>query len=468
LVKKIIIGNICRTWLSLLVIIGVLGCAHLPAVAPPATPLKPGAVIYGVVPPLFGENPLPAVTDRLDYLQDLGVDVILLSPINSSDDLSDISYAITDYFDIRPDFGTLADLKRLVREAEKRGIKVMMDFVPNHTSAAHPFFLDAREKSSSSRYYDYYDRDISGRATYYFDWSGLPNLNYDHPEVVSMMTHAFQYWILVAGIDGYRVDVAWGIRKRAPQVWGPLIRELRKADPGIVMLAEAGARDPYYVANGFDLAYDWTEKPGHWAWQPVFERTFDAGRLLHQALTENQNAPHTVLRFLNNNDTGVRFITRHGPELTRAAAVLQHTVPGIPLIFTGDEIGAQYEPYDDRPPLAWEDEHGLHPLYRRLAALREALPAIHSGNFIPLPPEEQSSAYAFLRVADDRNWALVIVNFGDSVSVTLAPPETFGELIAGSQLKNVLDGKLFSPAFDQDGRLKIALDAYAAFVLVPE
>jgi cyclomaltodextrinase / maltogenic alpha-amylase / neopullulanase len=453
--------------LILFMIAALLGCGHLPA-ADPASPLKPGAVIYGVVPPLFGHNPLQAVTERLDYLDDLGVDVIWLSPINSTDDLSSISYSFIDYFEIRPDFGTLEDLKLLVRKAARRGIKVLMDFVPNHTSSGHPWFVVAREKGAASPYYDYYDRDTSGRPTHYFNWSDLPNLNYDHPEVVSTMTSAFQYWIRTAGIGGYRVDVAWGIRQRAPQVWGPLIGELRKVDPGILMLAEAGARDPYYVANGFDLAYDWTEKLGQWAWQPVFERTARAGPLLHAALTEKQNAPQTVVRFLNNNDTGRRFITRYGPEITRAAAVLQHTVPGVPLLFTGDEIGAEYEPYDDRPPLSWEDKHGLRPLYRRLAQLREALPALHSGDFIPLPPAEQSSAYAFLRVADERNWVLIVVNFGRAATATLTPPAEFAQWIADSRLKDALGGEILSPVPDEEGRFIIRLDAYDAFVLVPE
>ncbi|RJQ87336.1 MAG: alpha-amylase [Desulfobacteraceae bacterium] len=456
-------------WAAVLLALWLLGCAHLPTgLAPPDT-VKPGAVMYGVVPPLFGHKPLQDVTARLDYLQELGVDIILLSPINATDDPSSISYSITDYFNLRPDFGNVEDLKQLVGEAERRGIKVMMDFVPNHTSTAHPFYQDVQKNGKASVHYDFYDRDNAGQITHYFDWVGLPNLNYDHPEVISMMTRAFKYWIHVAGIDGYRADAAWGIRQRAPQVWHPLIRELRAIDPGVIMVAEAGARDPFYIRNGFDLAYDWTEELGHWAWKPVFERVHRAGSLIHEALTKNQYAPRAVLRFLNNNDTGLRFITRYGLDVTRVAAVLQHTVPGVPLVYTGDEIGAEYEPYEDPPPIAWEDKHNLRQLYRRLAGLREALPAIHSGDFIPLPPRGGSSAYAFIRIADRHNWALVLLNFDlFPEMVTLYPPKDIVELISGSALKDALSGTRMRLSADGAGELKMHLDAYTAMILIPE
>jgi cyclomaltodextrinase / maltogenic alpha-amylase / neopullulanase len=457
-----------RFWALLILALGIIACAHPTIERPGSAPLKPGAVIYGVVPTLFGDNPLQDVTARLDDLQELGADVIWLAPINLSDDLSDISYSFTDYFHLRPDFGELADLQQLVREAARRGIKVIMDFVPNHTSAAHPYHLDVQEKGAASPYFDFYDRDASGRITHYFDWVGLPNLNYDHPAVVAMMTTAFKHWIQVAGIGGYRVDVAWGIRQRAPQVWRPLIEELRDIDPAVVMLAEASARDPYYIENGFDLAYDWTEELGHWAWKPAFDRIHWAGYLLHDALTKNQRAPQTVLRFLNNNDTGRRFITRYGPEVTRVAAVVQHTVPGVPLVYTGDEVGAEYEPYEDPPPISWEDKHGLRGLYRRLAELRETLPALHSGDFIPLPPLERSGAYAFLRVADRENWALILVNFDLPERVTLNPPKDFAKLLSGTRVEDALRKTRFHLEIDDAGMLHIDLDAHAAMILVPD
>ncbi len=450
---------VCAAWL--------LGCVHGPAGPHYPTHLKPGAVIYGVVPPLFGQAPFKDVTARLDELRTMGVDVLWLSPINATDDPSGISYSITDYFAVRPDFGSLEDLRRLVAEAHRRGLRVIMDFVPNHTSTAHPFFQDIQEKGAESIYFDFYDRDASGEITHYFDWVGLPNLNYENPRVAACMARAFRFWMRTAGIDGFRVDVAWGIRERSPQVWPELIGRLREDDPDAVMVAEAGARDPYYIENGFDLAYDWTEELVQWAWHSVFENPERAGPLLHAAITRAQEAPHTVLRFLNNNDTGRRFISRHGPEITRVAAILLHTVPGVPLVYTGDEVGAEYEPYEDVPPLAWDDPHGLKALYRRLAELREALPALHSGAFISLPPRNNPAVYAFIRAAGPDDWVLVALNFGPAAQVALEPPAPYAGKIAATTVVDLLTGRPANLSADAAGRLLIRLEATESMLLAP-
>ena len=460
----------CRFRIALLlpVFIIVIGCTHL-RTEDHATPrIKPGAVIYGVVPPLFGDEPLRDVVSKLDYLKDLGVDIILLSPIQATDDPSSISYAVTDYFQVRPDFGDTEDLRRLVSEAHKRGLRVMMDFIPNHTSTGHPYYQDIQKKGTASPYYHFYDRDEQGVITHYFDWVGLPNLNFENPALLSEMRRALIHWHAVSGMDGYRVDAAWGIRERSPEAWPALISALRSESPQFIMLAEAGARDPFYNRNGFDLAYDWTDEPGKWAWKPAFENPEKAGQHLHQAITKNQDNPEHVLRFLNNNDTGERFITRYGRTATRTAAALQHTVPGVPLVYTGDEVGAEYEPYEDPPPISWQDAHGLRELYRKLALLREKLPAIRSGGFIPLPPENNPSAYAFLRVVDRKNWALVIVNFGRAGSVDLKIPESkVVDFEDGAVLRDQIDGNRII-AHLEAGKLRIGSSADAAMVLVPE
>lgn len=128
-----------------------------------------GAVVYGVIPPLFGGEPFEGVRAKLDELQALGVDALWLSPIYASDDPSGINYAVTDYFRIRPDFGTDDDLRALVADAHARGMKVLLDFVPNHTSSAHPHYQDTEARGPASPHWDWYERDEDGAATFYFD-----------------------------------------------------------------------------------------------------------------------------------------------------------------------------------------------------------------------------------------------------------------------------------------------------------
>src|SRR5690606_9979781 len=140
----------------------------------------------------------------------------------------------------------------------------------------------------------------------------LPNLDYDHPEVEAYTVASARHWVRQFGIDGYRVDAAWGVRERDPTFWPRFRSALQRVEPRAFLLAEASARDPYYVRHGFDAAYDWTEELGHHAWEHVFGSPRGIARRLHAAVVTSETELHQVFRFLNNNDTGARFITRHG------------------------------------------------------------------------------------------------------------------------------------------------------------
>jgi glycosidase len=131
-------------------------------------------VVYGVVPPLFGEHPFRAVTAKLDSLREVGIDALWLSPVNETLP-GDFGYAVTDYF---------------------------------------------------------YDRDLRGQATHYFDWAHLPNLNYGNPKVAEWMTRAFLHWVQEYGVDGFRVDVAWGVKERQPELrLAPCTSRIRSLRP---------------------------------------------------------------------------------------------------------------------------------------------------------------------------------------------------------------------------------------------
>src|SRR5690606_12749843 len=128
--------------------------------------------------------------------------------------------------------------------------------------------------------------------------------------------------------------------------WTAWRDELRRIKPDLLLLAEASVRDPFYGDQGFDAAYDWTEALGEWAWRDAFDSERTAA-LLRTAIAASQEAAQEALvfRFLDNNDTGARFIERYGPQRARLAAVLLLTLPGLPMIYTGQEVGARFEPY---------------------------------------------------------------------------------------------------------------------------
>jgi len=366
------------------------------------------AVVYGVVPHLFGPRGLADVTARLDDIAALGVTALWLSPLTEAPGL-DFGYAVTDHFRLRARFGSETDLKTLVAAAHARGMRVLMDFVPNHLDEHHPYHADAAAQGPASPYYRFFDRKPDGAVSSYFNWSNLKNLNYDNPEVQRYMTEAFAHWVRELGIDGFRVDASWAVKERAPEFWPALRTELRRINPDLLLLAEASARDPWYVANGFDAAYDWTGQLGQWAWHDAFDDGAPTAARLRAALSAS--APDTpVFRFLNNNDTGARFITRHGLARTRAAATLLMTLPGVPCLYTGDEVGAAYEPYGEPNPVTWEDTQNLRAFYTRLAALRHAEAALHAPGLEWLDTARPDTVLAYRRPGAEP--VTVVLNFG--------------------------------------------------------
>lgn len=419
----------------------------------------PGAVIYGVIPPLFGGEPFEDVRRKLDDLQALGVDALWISPIYESDDIGIINYAVTDYFRIRPDFGTEAHLRALVGDAHARGMKVLLDFVPNHTSSAHPYFRDAEARGRASPYWSWYERDADGEATHYFDWENLKNLNHGNPAVRQMLLESCLHWMRSFGVDGFRFDALWGPRERHPSFVTELAAGLRRERADVVLIAEAGARDPFYVQHGFDAAYDWTGELGKAAWESAWQALPAMDDLLTDALAKTPR-PERVLRFLNNNDTGERFITRHGEGATRVATVLLHTLPGLALVYAGDEVGAEYEPYEDPEALTWDDPRGLRALHRRLAWLRDEVPAIRDGALVPITTPASPAVHAFAREAGaDR--AVVIANFGAAATVRLDVRD------AAAFKWDALAGRPVEVRAVGAGVLEIDLAATSALVLTP-
>lgn len=407
------------------------------------------AVVYGVVPFLFGNRGFDDVTARLDDLVALGVTTLWLSPITATTP-DDFGYAVTDHFRLRPDFGSDADFRELIAAAHDRGLRVIMDFVPNHVSAEHLYYRDAQANGTASPYHPFFDRDARGNATHYFDWENLINLDYDNAEVQRWIIEAFAHWVRDYDIDGFRADAVWGPRQRAPEFWARWRRELKRIEPDLLLLAEASARDPYYYENGFDAAYDWTTALGHWAWRDAFENPDFTARHLRREIEASlaQDEPDAlVFRFLDNNDTGARFVTRYGVERTRLAAALLLTLPGLPQIYTGQEVGAAFEPYDEGPPISWADPHGLQPWYRQLIALRRDHAALRSQEirFLDLAPSDQLLAY--LRpggtVGDES--ILVLLNWRAAPLNVRLPADWRGKNGAG-RLSDLLSGEKLGDA----------------------
>lgn len=408
------------------------------------------AVLYGVAPFAFGHNGYDDVRKRLPEIAALGVTAIWLSPVTGAP-TEDFGYAVTDHFQSRAEFGTKLQLEALIKAAHAHGLRVLIDFIPNHLAAAHRYYVDAADRRQRSPYFNWFERDPDGEVTNYFDWAHLKNLEYDNPEVQRYMIEAFSYWVRELNVDGFRVDVSWGVRERAPEFWPRWRAELKRIDPDLLLIAEASALDGYYFQHGFDAAYDWTERLGEWAWNDAFASKPPDLNKLRAALVKSTRGlpePGLVLRFLNNNDTGERFIARHGADRTRVAATMLLTLPGLPLIYNGDEVGAQFLPYDEQP-LSWEDRHGLLAHYTKLVRLRKEVAALYSPDMELLATNRDDAVLAYIRRPSvptaecyQPGSALVLLNFSNE-SIDLQLSSVGRDPRLESRLQDRLTGEHF-------------------------
>jgi cyclomaltodextrinase / maltogenic alpha-amylase / neopullulanase len=383
--------------------------------------VSPADIVYGIIPRSFSPDGLRGVQDRLPYLASIGITMVWLSPIFEHSP-GDFGYAMTNYRGIAPEHGTADDLRNLVGEAHRLGIRVLLDFAPNHTSDRHPFYDDAQTNGAASPYADFYATGDDGGPTHYFHWTNLINLNYANAEVRAVVVEAMQYWLREFDVDGYRMDAAWGIRQRTPSFWPACVDALRATKPDVFLLAEASALDPYYRDAGFDSAYDWTQHLGTWAWNHAFDDPATLASDLRYHLTRSSDDA-SIFRFLNNNDTGVRFITTHGLPLYKLATAMLLTLPGLPCLYMGDEIGMEFRPYHQCGALTWTDDDDLRQFHQRLITLRKTH-HVSSGSLTMVATNRPEHCLGYVQPGLPGRRLVSLFNVGPPAEITarLAPP----------------------------------------------
>lgn len=336
-----------------------------------------------------GIGDLNGVTAKLDYLQRLGVSGIWLTPINPSPSYH--GYDITDYYAVNPQYGTMADFERLLREAHKRGIKVIMDLVANHTSNQSPWFKAARDPHST--YHDWYtwatpSADLKAiSATGGFAWHALPNgenylgvftggmpdLNYDDPAVRKEMIDVGKFW-LKKGVDGFRLDAAQHVYLNFETDWDSASVLKKNLDWWREFHQGIDAIDP----QAWVVGEVWQERPDQLApWMDALDATFDfplAARLIESARTETDRDLGATLQrigaayraaghgrfddapLLSNHDTERVMSQLEGnPDHMRIAAAMLLTLPGHPFVYYGEELGMRGQKPDPhlREPMRW-------------------------------------------------------------------------------------------------------------------
>ena len=294
---------------------------------------KPDAsyVFYEANPRVFAtSNQLNAINARLEDIKDLGVDVIWLMPICEQGKLKAIGspYCIKDFKKVHPQYGTLDDLKVLVKKAHDLGMKVILDWIANHTSWDNPWTENK----------GWHTTDEAGNiiSPPGFNWTDVADLNFANADMRAAMKDAMGFWVTEAGVDGFRCDYAEGV----PQdFWTDALKYLRTLDEDIILLAEGDKSWLYEV--GFDIMYAWSFPN---AIEKVFNGNSGAASIFESFNNDMKNVPDGKMRmrYIINHDTASEKspISRYGGERgSMAAFVLTTMLEGCPLIYSSQEIG---------------------------------------------------------------------------------------------------------------------------------
>lgn len=454
------------------------------------------AIIYEITPYIYvNGGKFNHITAKIPEIVRLGVNTIWIQPIYATH-FRGQGYDIIDYFTVRSDLGTEQDLRTLIETAKANGLRVMFDFVPNHSSIQHPYAKNSTLYGTDSHYWDYYQRETdnapySQHYTFYqgfinYFWNDLPNLNYNNPEVHKWITEAAKHWIKKFDIDGYRFDAVWGVTARNPQFTKNLRLALKRIKPEIIMLAEDKASQTQVFDERFDVGFDWTPEESwvsHWSWQTsynpnanptIFNYTNQNQRssLLRNALTNNGNgyAPNAkILRFTDNNDH-FYFITHHGADRTRMVGALLFTLNGIPLLYNGQEIGKTGHPYSTNSiflagyPNDYYDPNGLFPYYQYLINIRKNYPALNSSNYQEIVVSPSTYVFGFRRWVEDQNLFTILNMAASSANVTINIPVNDLNMDTSTTyyLNDLLSGEVISGKLSELAQFSTTMNQFSA------
>jgi len=333
------------------------------------------------------------VEARLDDLKALGVTILWIMPIHPAGQAKKKGtlgspYAVRDYYAIDPAYGNADDLKRLVRETHKRGLKIIIDIVINHTAW----------DSVVMEHKDWYKRDAAGNViSPVADWSDVAGLNYASSGLRAYMIAMLQHWIRDFDLDGFRCDVAFMV---PTDFWEQARRELERIKPEIMMLAEAHV--PELLTNAFDLDYAW---PFHSTITDVFENGVPAASLRASWEEERRKYPAGAMemRFSDDHDEK-RAIVRFGERGALAASALVFTLDGVPMLYNGMEAGDTTE---SRAPALFEPLHvfwqgaEVRPefpqFYGQMIELRRAHAALQQGETEWIPNADPARVLTYYR-----------------------------------------------------------------------
>ena len=355
------------------------------------------------------EGTFQAAMQQLDRLDSLGVDIIWLMPIYPRGATMNSPYAAMDYKAVNPAYGTVDDVKAFVARAHELGIKVWLDWVPNHVAQENPWV---------QTHPDYFTKDAKGQMIHPHGWGDVLELNYQNPELVNEVNGALKFWIEACDVDGYRCDYV-----SSPTIsvayWQDIIAQLKSFIPGkkIEMMSETDITDratQRIDSCGFDYDYAWSFQG---AMARLCRRGFNADTLKQiclRFLDKSSKVKNRRMVYLTNHDhnynDGGHTLRKFYGENRYGLTVLEFTFYGMPLIYNGQEIG---DPdtlnYFTDAKVKWERvDHKMLNTVRTLIALHHQQPALAESAPVEFLNTNHPDVLAWRR-----GNVVVVVNFAD-------------------------------------------------------
>ena len=366
------------------------------------------AVIYEVNTRQYTrEGSFRAFANHIPRLRELGVDILWFKAVN-------------------PEFGTIDDFKAVVDSAHAAGMKVIIDWVPNHTGCDNAWVSDHPER---------YELDEKGEMFGPYDWTDVFKLDYSKPDTRAAMIDAMQFWLRETDIDGFRCDVAGNV---PVDFWNEARPALESVKSDIFMLAEAAM--PELNREAFDMSYNWplsnvfsaiAATAGQYGFiapgQTEPNKFAETHAMAIDSLFADQALAYPVDSYMMNMITNHDYNSWEGTEFDRlgqlvpAFAVLTYTLPGMPLIYTGQEVGMnrafEFFEKDDAPD--WNTDNGYTAFYTGLNNLKHSRPELaagENGGKLVVYPATDEDVFVFSRAVGESR-TLVGVNLGSKPAV---------------------------------------------------
>lgn len=361
-------------------------------------------------PKAYHGGDIKGVTEKLDYIKSLGTTAIWLTPVVENEEKGYHGYWTKDFYKVDPHLGTMEDLQNLVKEAHKRGIKIVLDYVVNHTGYKTSWLSDG--KHTNWFHPEKPLTDFNNTEELEKGWlCGLPDLNQENPDVKNYLIKNSLWWIENTGIDGMRLDT---MRHVSKNFWKEFSQTIKSKYPNFYLLGEVWNDDASYLQQYIDSGIDGVTNYSIFnGINNTFKDSGSPNSLVTAIENESKFTNPTLNGIFIDNHDNKRFVTaagENGEAYLKLALAFEMTYPSIPIIYYGTEIAMNGgDDPDNRKDMDWEKTKTSNILtyYKKLIALRTSVPAFNSSQIKVL--DYDSKYIAYLR-GKDKDSIIIAMN----------------------------------------------------------